>query len=136
MLEVGHFGLEEKRPASLLVASISERANRNIELSKGVQLPAFRLSLPGLPSPRLSANASALNPNSAAHKVRRIHGPNLHKAGEEVQKIAALVGGVLVAGISKAAHHLTHAHDKQRNSLPFHQSFGFPWSHRGRITER
>jgi tetratricopeptide (TPR) repeat protein len=66
--------------------------------------------------------------------VKRIHPPNLHKAGEEVQKLVALVGGVLVAGITKAAHHF-HAHDKQRNSLQFHQSFGFPWSHRGKITE-
>ena len=136
MLEVGHFGLEDRRPASLLVASISERANRGIDLSKPLQLPSFRLSLPGLASPRLSGNASTLNPTSGAHRVRRLSPPNLHKAGEEVQKVAALVGSVLVAGISKAAHHLTHAHDKQRNGLQFHQSFGFPWSHRGKITER
>jgi tetratricopeptide (TPR) repeat protein len=135
MLEVGHFGLEEQRPASLLVASISERVNRSIDLSRGLQLPAFRLSLPALPSPRLSGDFSTLNPSSGAHKGRRISPPNLHKAGEEFQKLAAVVGGVLVAGISKAAHHLAHAHDKQRNSLPFHQSFGFPWSHRGKITE-
>jgi tetratricopeptide (TPR) repeat protein len=135
MLEVGQFGLEERRPASLLVASISERANRSIDLSKALQLPAFRLSLPTLASPRLSGNASTLNLTSAVHRVKHIHGRNLHKAGEEVQRLVALVGGVLVAGITKTAHHLSHAHDKQRNSLPFHQSFGFPWSHRGRITE-
>jgi len=135
MFEVGHFGLEERRPASLLVASISERANRSIDLSRGLQLPAFPLSLPAMPSPRLSGDFSTLNPSSGVHRGRRISPPNLHKAGEEVQKLAALVGGVLVAGISKAAHHLTHAHHKQRNILPFHQSFGFPWNHRGKITE-
>lgn len=134
MLEgVGRFGMEDRRPASLLVASISERANRNIQLPT-LQLPGFRLSLPGS-SPRISPEVGQAS-SSTPRRSKAPSPPNISQAGEEVQRMAAMAGGVMIAAISKAVHHLKTGHDRQRSSLPFHQSFSFPWGNRGNITQR
>ena len=130
---VGRFGLEDRRRASLLVASISERANRNIQLPN-LQLPGFRLSLPGS-SPR-SVTENGKSATTTPRRIKNPAPPNMTHAGEEVQRMAAMAGGVLIAAISKAVHHLKTGSDRQRSSLPFYQSFSFPWAGRGNITQR
>lgn len=128
MRDFGSFGLEEPRRASLLVASISERVNR------GSQAPAFKLSLPGL-SPRSPSENTPRTPGTTPRKHRGPTPADLGHAGAEVVRFAAVMGGVLLAGISKAAHHLTQ-HAKRPVELPFYQSFSFPWAHRGKVTQR
>ena len=124
----GRFGLEDQqRPSRLLVASISERGSRPIQLP-ALQLPSFRFSLPvSSPRPAVS-NGSSPSPAAATRRLRRP--PNLGQAGQEVQRVAAVVGGVLIATLSKAVHQVTTAHHHHRKSLPFYQSFNFPWPHR------
>lgn len=131
---VGQFGLEERRVAPLLVASISESANRNLKL------PSLRLPLPELGIP------GAVNWPAAKGKHKDgsmfsgpLHSPRseVDQARRNVQQVAAVIGGVLLAGLSKVAQHAAKAQPpKSAGSLPFHQSFSFPWDNRKNYRER
>ena len=55
-----------------------------------------------------------------------LHGGELEKATSEIQRVAAFMGGLLFAGISKAKQHV----EKSRKHLvnaSFSESFSFPW---------
>ena len=123
----------------LLVASISSHAAEGKGDVAGFQLPELQL-------PRLQLRAGSPLPKPVVGRQQR--GPHSHKlptpdvgrAAHEVQKLAAvLVGGVL-AGMGQVVQRLAAARPRlgQRAppSLPFHQSFRLPWDSRGRDRAR
>lgn len=121
-----HFGMDERTQPRLLVASISESANRHAKLPN-LQLPSFKLAFPGLASPR-SPRCAGEDSRGQLHR-RGLRGPNPAQLGHDMQRAVALLGGVLLAGITQAAQQVAKARPraKQWSDLPFHQSFKFPW---------
>jgi len=125
------FVLEEQRPVRCLLASVSESSSQNLKLPK-LQLPSFRIGHPGT-SPRWPLDTKAAAGRPSPRQLKQ--GP--HELGQEVQRVAALIGGILVAGVSGVVQNFANSRPGvARSRLPFHQSFTFPWQKRGHITQR
>jgi hypothetical protein len=64
----------------------------------------------------------------------------LGQAGEELQRAAAIVGSIIIAGAGHLTQQLAKAKVrankiKHGRPLPFHQSFSLPWTHRQRSSQ-
>lgn len=55
-----------------------------------------------------------------------LHRAEIHRAGAELQKVVAFLGGMLLAGVSKAQHHVERSKHHLVSSS-FSDSFSFPW---------
>jgi hypothetical protein len=122
------FGLEEHRQGGqLLLASISDSTTREGGLQlPSLQLPRFKLGKLGARS--AATGASSNGKSWARHGSPRGPSPQqLAHAGAELQKVLALVGGVVIAGVSQAAQRMSRAR-VGAGPLPFHQSFKLPWT--------
>lgn len=109
------FGLGEGEHPPLLLASISkafapDKSHRPIPK---VTLPS--LSLPSLP--HIGSKPSPKRKNVTSRPSE------LAQAGAELQRIVAVVGGVLLAHFGKAAERVSSV----RPGLPFHESLKLPW---------
>lgn len=120
---------QESGRLGLLVASISKSADSIPIKVPSLNIPAFRVNLPLPHSPATSSR-------QASRKSTPRHPPKLENAGAEIQRVAALVGSILIAGLSKAVHHVSKSDAAAAHTLPFHQSFTFPWNHRHAIKQR
>lgn len=124
-----------RRSARLLVASISDAASRQEHhhplalLRAGARFPGALVS---------HINGNLLNRNThqtlkqrAGAKQGSIRGPDIASAGAEAQRMVAIVGGVLLAGLTKAARQVANSRPGAgRRQLAFHRSFKLPWEDR------
>lgn len=123
---------EDRRQHRPLLASVSESAT-----SHGAGSPHLR---GGLPLGLLRQLAGAL-PKSSKRKPsldKGLRPPNIGQAGLELQRLAAVLGGALIAGVTRTAQQLAAARATGLRSgkLPFHQSFVMPWSRKDRAARR
>lgn len=123
------FGLEDAGARPLLLASISNNVGHKMNIPS-LSFPKLSLELPSLMVDR--GRAAGWREEVERGKLTRpglLAPPDLSQAGNHVRRVVALVGGVIVAGISSAAQKATNLHpkNKARVNLPFHKSFSFPW---------
>ncbi len=119
----------EGKPRGLLLASISDSTSKG---ALQLRLPhlGVHLRLGGRPSEGSSSGSKQLS--------HQLQAPDLGRAGAELQRAAAVAGGVLVAAISQAAQRLSGAHSAGGRStkLPLYQSFKLPWNRNPRSGSR
>jgi hypothetical protein len=125
-LEVGDL---EASSRGLLLASISERNGRGLG-----PLPHLRV---GLHHVGLFRVGSALQTGRLSSKGSGTH-LDLSHAGAEIQRVAAFLGGVLLARAAQVGRGLAHhaASSRRGVDLPFHQSFKLPWDRRRHDTRQ
>ncbi|KAI8113632.1 hypothetical protein M9435_003628 [Picochlorum sp. BPE23] len=113
--------------SSLLLASISSSGPEgNSRASAGVGREQASVSRrhAGMDSTRSSKiKYDAVDNVLTSHALNR---GEIHRAGAELQKVVAFVGGMLLAGVSKAQHHVERS-KRHLVSSSFSDSFSFPW---------
>lgn len=116
----------------MLLASISSSSSDQ----GGPRPPRLAVRLPGPLSDLKNAVQRRGNPSPGGTSPRGRHPrhhvlprPDLGAAGAQLQRAAAVAGGVLVAAISQAAQRLASARPgRGSQTLPFYQSFKLPWN--------
>ena len=112
--------------SGLLLASIS--SNRADSESRGSGVGREQGSLSrrhgGVDSTRSSKTKyDSVDNILTSHALHRVE---IHRAGAELQKVVAFVGGMLLAGVSKAQHQVERSKHHLVSSS-FSDSFSFPW---------
>lgn len=120
------FGIEDIGAKPLLLASISNNVGQKMNMPS-LNFPKLSLELPSVMMNRQRRWQADVERGKST-SPGMLAPPDFSLAGKHVRHVIALVGGVIVAGISSAAQKASSLHtNKARVNLPFHKSFSFPW---------